>query len=105
MTSPARGTNVLAAKPITVVRNAFEKLASPMGASRALPRWGELGAGRGDQGSLREAWLRTELFGQRLAVTAGRLYERERAAIRAARDDFPKAWRRAAKPRLTAWLP
>jgi CHAD domain-containing protein len=40
-----------------------------------------------------------------LAVTAGRLYERERAAIRAARDGFPKAWRRAAKPRLTAWLP
>ncbi|GAA1772317.1 CYTH and CHAD domain-containing protein [Luedemannella helvata] len=39
-----------------------------------------------------------------LAVTAGRLYERERAAARAARSDFPRAWRRAAKRRLTRWL-
>lgn len=40
-----------------------------------------------------------------LAVTAGRLFERERAAIRAVRTDFPDAWRKAAKPRMTDWLP
>jgi CHAD domain-containing protein len=40
-----------------------------------------------------------------LAVTAGRLYERERAAVHAARDRFPEAWKRAAKPSRTAWLP
>ena len=33
-----------------------------------------------------------------LAVTAGRLYERERAAVRAVRAAFPAAWRRAAAP-------
>ncbi len=38
MTSPARGTKVLAAKPMTVVRNAFEKLAFPIGASSACHR-------------------------------------------------------------------
>ncbi|MCW6009144.1 CYTH and CHAD domain-containing protein [Micromonospora sp. CPCC 205371] len=40
-----------------------------------------------------------------LAVTAGRLFERERAAIRTVRAEFPEAWRKAAKPRKTAWLP
>jgi CHAD domain-containing protein len=40
-----------------------------------------------------------------LAVTAGRLYERERASIRAARAAFPAAWRVAAEPKRTAWLP
>jgi CHAD domain-containing protein len=40
-----------------------------------------------------------------LAVTAGRLYERERAAIREARAAFPAAWREAADPKRTAWLP
>lgn len=39
-----------------------------------------------------------------LAVTAGRLYERERAAIRAARASFPAAWRAASKRRLTEWM-
>jgi CHAD domain-containing protein len=39
-----------------------------------------------------------------LAVTAGRLYERERAAVRAARTAFPDAWRAAAKRRLTEWM-
>jgi CHAD domain-containing protein len=40
-----------------------------------------------------------------LAVTAGRLHERERAAIRRARDRFPKAWARANRRKLTRWLP
>jgi CHAD domain-containing protein len=40
-----------------------------------------------------------------LAVTAGRLYERERAAVRRARDCFPAVWARADRRRLTGWLP
>ena len=40
-----------------------------------------------------------------LAVTAGRLYERERAAIRAVRAAFPEAWASAAEPTRTRWLP
>ncbi|HEX2772854.1 MAG TPA: CHAD domain-containing protein, partial [Micromonosporaceae bacterium] len=39
-----------------------------------------------------------------LAVTAGRLFERERTAIRTARADFPDAWRRASKRSNTGWL-
>ncbi|MDG4767263.1 CYTH and CHAD domain-containing protein [Solwaraspora sp. WMMD406] len=40
-----------------------------------------------------------------LAVTAGRLVERERAAVRAARAGFPAAWERASARRRTRWLP
>jgi CHAD domain-containing protein len=40
-----------------------------------------------------------------LAVTAGRLVERERAAVRQARDAFPDAWRAATRRRLVEWLP
>jgi hypothetical protein len=40
-----------------------------------------------------------------LAVTAGRLCERERTAVRDKRAAFPKAWRRATKRRRTRWLP
>ena len=40
-----------------------------------------------------------------LAVTAGRLYERERAAVREAREKFPDAWAKAARHKLTGWLP
>ena len=40
-----------------------------------------------------------------LAVTAGRLYERERAAVREAREKFPDAWAKAARRQLTGWLP
>lgn len=39
-----------------------------------------------------------------LAVTAGRLFERERAAVRAVRSRFPAAWRAASKRRLTEWM-
>jgi CHAD domain-containing protein len=39
-----------------------------------------------------------------LAVTAGRLFERERAAVRLARDAFPTAWRAASRRRLTEWM-
>jgi CHAD domain-containing protein len=40
-----------------------------------------------------------------LAVTAGRLVERERAAVRRARELFGAAWQAATKPRLIEWLP
>ncbi|RKN49376.1 CYTH and CHAD domain-containing protein [Micromonospora endolithica] len=39
-----------------------------------------------------------------LAITAGRLAERERAAVHRARADFPAAWRRASRRRRTRWL-
>jgi CHAD domain-containing protein len=39
-----------------------------------------------------------------LAVTAGRLYERERAAVRGAREAFPAAWKAASRRRLTEWM-
>jgi CHAD domain-containing protein len=39
-----------------------------------------------------------------LAVTAGRLFERERASVRAVRNAFPEAWRAASKRRLTGWM-
>lgn len=39
-----------------------------------------------------------------LAVTVGRLFERERAAVRAAREGFPAAWKTASRRRLTEWM-
>lgn len=39
-----------------------------------------------------------------LAVTAGRLYERERTTVRAIRATFPLAWRAASRRRLTEWM-
>lgn len=39
-----------------------------------------------------------------LGVTAGRLYERERAAVRRVRAEFPAAWRAASRRRLTEWM-
>jgi CHAD domain-containing protein len=55
-----------------------------------------------------DTWLsvaRADPDDHTLAVAAGRLYERERAAIRAARAAFPKAWKAASKRRLVTWLP
>ena len=40
----------------------------------------------------------------RLAVTAGRLFERERAAVTAARLAFPALWADADRERVTGWL-
>jgi CHAD domain-containing protein len=39
-----------------------------------------------------------------LALTVGRLIERERAAVNASRRDYPRRWAEATHPRLTAWL-
>ncbi|GAB3955541.1 CHAD domain-containing protein [Micromonospora vulcania] len=54
-----------------------------------------------------ETWL--EIAAERpddheLAVTAGRLAEREREAVRRMRARFPATWQRATKPRRTRWL-
>ncbi|GAB3801085.1 CYTH and CHAD domain-containing protein [Micromonospora zhanjiangensis] len=54
-----------------------------------------------------QAWLdvaREHPADHELAVTAGRLYERERNAVRSARAAFPDAWRRATKKGRTRWL-
>jgi CHAD domain-containing protein len=39
-----------------------------------------------------------------LAVTAGRLYERERAAVHRARANFPAAWAKASERGVSDWL-
>jgi CHAD domain-containing protein len=55
-----------------------------------------------------ETWLsiaRSDPDDHSLAVTAGRLYERERAVIRAVRAKFPAAWAGATKRRVVEWLP
>ncbi|MFC0530141.1 CYTH and CHAD domain-containing protein [Phytohabitans kaempferiae] len=61
-----------------------------------------------DAATAAETWLgiaATDPDDHTLAVTAGRLFERERTAIRGVRADFPEAWRKATKPRMTDWLP
>lgn len=40
-----------------------------------------------------------------LVITCGRLYERERAAVRHSRDRFAPVWERTDRPKLTSWLP
>jgi CHAD domain-containing protein len=55
-----------------------------------------------------ETWLsiaRSDPDDHSLAVTAGRLYERERAVIRTMRSKFPAAWAGATKRRMVEWLP
>lgn len=55
-----------------------------------------------------ETWLaiaRSDPDDHTLAVTAGRLAERERAAIRQIRAGFPDRWARTADTDLSRWLP
>nr|MDT0663012.1 CYTH and CHAD domain-containing protein [Micromonospora sp. DSM 115978] len=55
-----------------------------------------------------ETWLSvaaTDPADHAMAVTAGRLVERERAAIHTVRAEFPEAWRQATKGSRTNWLP
>ena len=54
-----------------------------------------------------DTWLgiaKTDPDDHALAVTAGRLYERERAAVLRARSNFPAVWRDSTKKRITRWL-
>lgn len=54
-----------------------------------------------------DTWLaiaRSEVDDHALAFTAGRLVERERAAVRRSRERFPAAWAQADTPEHTEWL-
>jgi CHAD domain-containing protein len=55
-----------------------------------------------------DTWLsiaRTDPDDHLLAVTAGRLAERERTTIRGLRHHFPDVWAHAGDPKLSRWLP
>ncbi|HZN20748.1 MAG TPA: CYTH and CHAD domain-containing protein [Micromonosporaceae bacterium] len=74
----------------------------------ALARVQDLLGEHRDAAVAAQAWLsiaRSDPDDHLLAVTAGRLVERERAQMRRVRAGFTKAWRAATRPRLTAWLP
>jgi CHAD domain-containing protein len=76
--------------------------------AKALARVQNLLGEHQDAAVAGETWLalaQTDPTDHALAVTAGRLAERERASIHAVRADFPEAWRRATKGRRTSWLP
>jgi len=67
----------------------------------------ELLGERQDAAVAAETWLQiadSDPEDHALAVTAGRLYERERETIRDMRAKFPDAWRAAKRKRLTEWL-
>jgi CHAD domain-containing protein len=93
-------------------RYAVEAVASVLGGeavalARALAGVQELLGEHQDAAVAADTWLaiaNADPDDHVLAVTAGRLYERERAAVRAARSRFPAAWRAASKRRLTAWM-
>jgi CHAD domain-containing protein len=55
-----------------------------------------------------QTWLaiaRSDPDDHALAVTAGRMVERERAVVRVVRDKFPDAWAAANQRKLIEWLP
>jgi CHAD domain-containing protein len=94
------------------VRYAVEAVASVLGGeaselARALAGVQELLGEHQDAAVAAQTWLaiaNSDPDDHALAVTAGRLYERERAAVRRVRDAFPRAWRLASKRRLTEWM-
>jgi CHAD domain-containing protein len=76
--------------------------------SKALSAVQDLLGEHQDAATAANTWLSVALSDpgdHALAVTAGRLFERERAAIRDLRSAFPDAWRAASRRKLTAWLP
>ncbi|MCM0677722.1 CHAD domain-containing protein, partial [Micromonospora phytophila] len=75
--------------------------------ARALSRVQKLLGEHQDAAVAADTWLAVaddRPDDQRLAVTAGRLAERERATVRRVRAEFPRAWRRASRRRRTRWL-
>jgi CHAD domain-containing protein len=94
------------------VRYAVDAVASVLGGEastlgRALAAVQELLGEHQDAAVAAETWLaiaNSDPDDHALAVTAGRLYERERASIRAVRAAFPAAWRVASRRRLTEWM-
>ena len=93
-------------------RYAVEAVAGVLGGeaaalARALAGVQDLLGEHQDAAVAAETWLgiaNADPDDHMLAVTAGRLYERERAAVRVARTAFPPAWRTASKRRLTQWM-
>ncbi|MDG4779631.1 CYTH and CHAD domain-containing protein [Micromonospora sp. WMMD961] len=76
--------------------------------SRALARVQDVLGEHQDAAVAADTWL--EIAAERpddheLAVTAGRLAERERACVHRMRAAFPAAWHRATRRRRTRWLP
>lgn len=61
-----------------------------------------------DAATAADTWLFVARFldrgDHRLAVTAGRLFERERAAVTRAREAFPAVWAAVCEENTTAWL-
>jgi CHAD domain-containing protein len=94
------------------VRYAVEAVASVLGGeasalARALADVQELLGEHQDAAVAADTWLaiaNADPDDFALAVTAGRLYERERASVRAVRAAFSPAWRAASRRRLTEWL-
>jgi CHAD domain-containing protein len=93
-------------------RYATEAVATVIGGgavalSRALGRVQNVLGEHQDAAVAAETWLdiaKSDPDDHALAVTAGRLFERERAAVRRARDGFPDAWAAATKKKVTEWL-
>lgn len=95
----------------TQARYAIEAAAAVLGEAaelaRALDAVNGLLREQRDATAAAEVWLaiaNADPDDHALAVTAGRLYERERTAVRAARESFPSAWRAASTRRLTEWM-
>jgi CHAD domain-containing protein len=94
-------------------RYAVEAVAGVLGGpavelGRALAHVQELLGEHQDAAVAAETWLaiaQSTPDDHELAVTAGRLCERERASIHRVRAAFPEAWRAANRKRLTDWLP
>ncbi|GAA3726509.1 CYTH and CHAD domain-containing protein [Plantactinospora mayteni] len=75
--------------------------------ARALAKVQDLLGEHQDAAVAAETWLsiaEQDPGDHAVAVTAGRLVERERAAVRAVRAAFPDAWQQANRGRRTAWL-
>jgi CHAD domain-containing protein len=82
--------------------------AGAAGLAKALKAVQDLLGEHQDAAVAAHTWLAvaaTDPADHALAVTAGRLYERERAAIRDVREKFPAAWAAANRPKLVEWLP
>lgn len=93
-------------------RYAVEAVAAVLGGDavdlgRALAEVQDLLGEHQDAAVAAETWLaiaNADPDDHALAVTAGRLFERERTAVQAARAAFPDAWKAASRRRLTDWL-
>lgn len=94
-------------------RYAIDAVAETLGGgaselAKALGRVQDLLGEHQDAAVAAETWLAAataDPADHELAVTAGRLYERERTTIRDVRQRFPASWAAADRPALTGWLP